>query len=149
MPTIVSLRVYANKPQYQYESLQQILPSAFQKRCRCDDKTGRVEYRSDDIDECPTIRQQVDGVWQDAPISNQWRVPYDPYLLMKNDCHICVDIVTAASCVKYLFKYATKGADMAKARVTGASNDIEQYRSTRYISTAEARVPGVSLISSC
>lgn len=57
---------------------------------------------------------------------------------MKYDCHICVDVVTAASCVKYLFKYVTKGADMAKARVTGIDNEIEQYRSKRDVSAAEA-----------
>ena len=31
---------------------------------------------------------------------------------MKYDYHICVDVVTASSCVRYLFKYISKGADM-------------------------------------
>ena len=53
-------------------------------------------------------------------------------------CHVCVDIVTAASRVKYISKYVTKGADMAKARISGILSEIEQYRTTRYISAAEA-----------
>ena len=84
-------------------------------------------------------------------------MPYNPYLLLKFDCHICVDVVTAASCVPYLFKYVTKGADMAKARISGICSEIEQYRQTQYISAAEAnwrllgfdvlnRTPAVSLL---
>lgn len=40
-------------------------------------------------------------------------------LLMKYDCHVSADVVTASSRVKYLFKYVAKGADVAKARIAG------------------------------
>lgn len=124
-------------------------PQPFRTSAGVNENTGRAEYRRTNNDDHPTIRQKVDGVWQDVPIGNEWIVPYNPYLLLKYDCHICVDVVTAASCVKYLFKYVTKGADMAKARISGISDEIEQYRSTRYISAAEAtwRLFGFHMLS--
>ena len=61
-------------------------------------------------------------------------------LLLKYNCHICVDVAAAASCVEYLFKYVANGADMAKARIAGVSSEFEQYPKTRYISAAEATI---------
>lgn len=43
-----------------------------------------------------------------------------------------------SSYIKYLFKYINKSCDMAKARVSGITSEIEQYRQTRYVSAAEA-----------
>ena len=60
--------------------------------------------------------QKLAGIFKDVEIGNQWIVPYNPYLLLKCNCHVCVDIVTAGSCVKKKFKYVTKGADLAKAK---------------------------------
>lgn len=57
---------------------------------------------------------------------------------MMFDCNISVDIVTATACVKYLFKYVNKGADFARARIQRIISEIEQYRTTRYMSAAEA-----------
>lgn len=88
--------------------------------------TGRVEYKRIDNGDRPTIRQKVNGVWKDVQISNAWIVPYNPYLLLLFNCHICVDAVTASSRIMYLYKYVHKGADMAKARIAGASSEIEQ-----------------------
>lgn len=101
------------------------------------EKTGREEYGRTENSECPTIRQRVDGRWKDVPVGSEWMVPYNLYLLMEYDCHICVDIVTASLCVKYLLKYATQGSDMAKARVRGYTNGTEQDLSTHYISATE------------
>lgn len=94
-------------------------PQPFRTTAGVNDKSGRAEYKRTENGDNPTIRQRVEGEWKDVPIGNQGIVPYNPYLLLKYNCHICVDVVTAASCVKYLFKYVTKGADMAKARVSG------------------------------
>ena len=35
----------------------------------------------------------------------------NPILLLVFECHMSVDIVTATSCVKYLFKYVHEGED--------------------------------------
>ena len=42
----------------------------------------------------------------DTDIDNRDIVPYNPYLFMKYDCHICVDLVTAMAVIAYLYKYA-------------------------------------------
>ena len=124
-------------------------PQPFRSTATVNEKSGRAEYKRTDNGDTATIRQKVEDVWKDVTIDNQLIVPYNPYLLLKFDCHICVDVVTAASCVKYLFKYVTKGADMAKARISGISSEVEQYRQTRYISAAEAnwRLLGFDLLN--
>ena len=58
-------------------------PQPFRKTAGVNDKSGRAEYRRIDNDDTPTIRQRVEGAWRDVPIGNQWRVPYDAYLLPK------------------------------------------------------------------
>ena len=65
-------------------------------------------------------------------------MPYNPHLLLLLDCHVCTDVVTAASCAKYLYKYIAKGNDFAKARIAGIKSEIEMYRTIRYISATEA-----------
>ena len=52
---------------------------------------------------------------------------------MKFDCHICCDLVTAKSIVAYLYKYCFKGRDMATAKIMFEGNEIEAYKSIRYI----------------
>ena len=74
----------------------------------------------------------------DVPVGNQWVVPYNPYLLFLLDCHICTDVVTAASCANYLYKYISKGNDFAKAKIAGIKSEIEMYRTARYLSASEA-----------
>lgn len=124
-------------------------PQPFRSTATINDRTGRAEYKRTDNGDNPTIRVKVDGKWQDVRIGYEWVVPYNPYLLLMFDCHICVDVVTATSCVKYLFKYVHKGADYAKARIQGITSEIEQYRKTRYISAAEAvwRLLGFQMVS--
>lgn len=124
-------------------------PQPFRSTATINDRSGRAEYKRTDNGDNPTTRVRVDGKWQDVKIGNKWVVPYNPYLLLMFDCHICVDAVTATSCVKYLFKYVHKGADYAKARIQGIPSEIEQYRKTRYISAAEAtwRLLGFQMVS--
>lgn len=58
---------------------------------------------------------------------------------MKYDWHICVDLVTAEAVVAYLRSiYCFKGKGVAKAKVLFEGNEIEAYRSIRYISSSEA-----------
>ena len=60
------------------------------------------------------------------------------YQVLRFDCHIHVDVVTATACIKYLFKYCHRTEDYARARIQGITDEIELYRKTRYISAAEA-----------
>lgn len=125
-------------------------PQPFRTTAIVNEKTGRAEYkRIIDNGDRPTIRQRVDGQWTDVEIGNEWIVPYNPYLLLRYWCHICFDIVTATSGIKYLFKYVVKGGDMARARVAGVKSEIEQYRKTRCVSAADAtwRMLGYEMMS--
>lgn len=83
----------------------------------------------------PNVHQKVDGVWKYLAIKKQWIVSCNPCLLLKLDRHVRVNVnvVTAASCAKYLFKHATKGADRTKARTSGISREIDQYHQTQGI----------------
>ena len=114
-------------------------PQPFRSAATINDKSGRAEYKRVKNNDNPTIRVNIDGTWRRyVKVGNEWVVPYNPILLMMFDCHICVDVVTATACVKYLFKYVNKGEDFAKARIQGILCELEQYRQTRYISAAEA-----------
>jgi hypothetical protein len=44
-------------------------------------------------------------------LDNRWVVPYNPYLLLKYNAHINVEICSTVMAVKYLYKYVYKGHD--------------------------------------
>ena len=100
---------------------------------------GRAEYTRLNNGDKATIRcKNGANKTVDTEIDNRDVVPYNPYLLMKYDSHICVDLVTAKAVIAYLYKYAYKKADTVTARITYGKNEIEAYRSVRYISSSEA-----------
>jgi len=114
-------------------------PQPFRDQFATNSKTGRAEYRRLDNGDTEKIKQK-DGnnKFVETEIDNQYIVPYNPYLLMKYDCHICFDIVTANAVVSYIYKYCYKSADMTKARILYDGDEIEAYKSVRYISSSEA-----------
>jgi hypothetical protein len=75
-------------------------------------------------------------------------VPYNAYLSQKYDCHINVEICTALSVLKYLFKYVYKGSDRVVIPVEAVQtattqglrnpNEILRYLNSRYVSPIEA-----------
>lgn len=54
-------------------------------------------------------------------VSNIWIAPYNPYLLLKYDAHINVEICNSISAVKYLYKYVYKGPDTAVINISADS----------------------------
>jgi hypothetical protein len=72
---------------------------------------GYPEYRRRADDR--VFRKTPDGFSYD----NSWVVPYNPYLLLKYNCHINVEVCTSIQAVKYLFKYVYKGHDRAAVQV--------------------------------
>lgn len=70
-------------------------------------------------------------------VSNQWIVPYCPFLSAKYDCHINVECAVMLRSIKYPFKYIHKGSDRATIQV-GDGDEINSYLQGRYIAASEA-----------
>ena len=58
--------------------------------------------RTEGVPGSPLIKTIRGGV--NVPVNNTWVVPYNPYLLLRYNAHINVEIVCAVSSVKYLYK---------------------------------------------
>ena len=81
---------------------------------------------------------------QNFNVDNSWIVPYNPFLSLKYDAHINVEVVHSVKAVKYLYKYITKGSDRVMFRLADGSeiditnDEIERFQMGRYISASEA-----------
>ena len=75
-------------------------------------------------------------------IDNSWVVPYNPFLLLRYECHINIEICISTLAAKYLYKYVTKGPDRAMVRaeldIDGPRNEIGDYEDMRSIGSSEA-----------
>jgi len=81
-------------------------------------------------------------------ITNQWVVPYNPYLSLKYNCHINIEICGGLEAIKYLYKYMYKGADAANIVMERQEDGTERgvinhdektkYLNMRYVSSMEA-----------
>ncbi|XP_050521686.1 uncharacterized protein LOC126894605 [Daktulosphaira vitifoliae] len=81
-----------------------------------------------------TLRK-VDG--QNIKMTNNWVVPYNPWLLSRYACHLNVEICSSIKSVKYLYKYVYKSHDSATLQLS-EGNEISNYLDTRYVSAPEA-----------
>jgi hypothetical protein len=79
-------------------------------------------------------------------IDNRFVVPYNPYLTLKYNAHINVELCSSVKSVKYLYKYVYKGYDSTNIEVTTDQNgqkinnvdECAQYFDLRYVSAPEA-----------
>ncbi|KAL0349933.1 UNVERIFIED_CONTAM: hypothetical protein Sradi_4142500 [Sesamum radiatum] len=76
----------------------------------------------------------------DVVFDNGWVVSYNPWLLLKYDCHINVEICSSIKSIKYLYKYVYKGPDCVVFEVRPGPNydEISQYVDGRWICAPEA-----------
>ena len=101
--------------------------------------SGRAEYTRLNNGDKATIKcKNGENKTVDTEIDNRDVAPYNPFLFLKYDSHLCVDLVTAKAVIAYLYKYAYKKQDAITARITYGKDEIEAYRSVRYISSSEA-----------
>ena len=74
-------------------------------------------------------------------ITNQWVVPYCPYLSLRYEAHVNVEVCCSVQSVKYLFRYIYKGPDRQMVRagdLIGGDNEIAEYQDMRSIGASEA-----------
>jgi len=84
---------------------------------------------------------------QSTTVDNQWVVPYNPYLLLRYNCHINVEYCASVKAVKYLYKYIFKGHDRAVVSISAdessltvndkVTDEIKNYVDCRYIGAME------------
>ncbi|CAF2830537.1 unnamed protein product [Rotaria sp. Silwood2] len=102
----------------------------------------------------PRYRRRHNGITMTSgkyEVNNQWIVPYNPYLLMKYNAHIKVEICATVENIKYLFKYIYKEHDCANiklersiqegadiAQETLECDEIEAHLYARYVSAPES-----------
>jgi len=90
------------------------------------------------------MRQQGKRVVQ--VVTNQWVVPYNPFLLRQFNCHINVEICSSINSIKYITKYVTKGTDQAVFELQRANeeagnrqvDEVAQFQNARYVGSSEA-----------
>ncbi len=51
-------------------------------------------------------------------LDNRRVVPHNPYLLLKYQCHINVEVVASIAAIKYVYKYVFKGPDRIMAKLS-------------------------------
>ena len=85
------------------------------------------------------VQKQVPGGTMVA-LTNQYVVPYNPYLCQKYNCHMNVEACMTIAAVKYLYRYIYKDHDCADVRIREQwhHNNIDHYLSTRCVSAMEA-----------
>ena len=77
-------------------------------------------------------------------LDNRWIVPYSPYLSLRYNCHINVEVCMSPLAAKYLFKYVTKGEDRAMIRAEVETDgeetvdEISDYIDLRSVGSSEA-----------
>lgn len=73
-------------------------------------------------------------------VDNSWVIPYNPWLLLKYDCHINVEICCSIKSVKYLYKYVYKGPDRVALEVQPdpIRDEIRQFVDARWVCAPEA-----------
>ncbi|XP_020990161.2 uncharacterized protein LOC110277354, partial [Arachis duranensis] len=105
-------------------------------------KEFAAETRRGD-DSYPQYRRRFDTpvqINQNVTVDNRWVVPYNPWLLLKYDCHINVEICSSIKSIKYLYKYCYKGPDRVAMEVHNSSNvdEVQQFVDARWIAAPEA-----------
>ena len=120
--------------------------------CTQDDKCSKGYPKSfndetwPEVDGYPIYRRRNDGATvhkHGHMFTNAHVVPYNPYLSLKFNCHINVEVATTITAVKYLFKYVYKGHDRASICIVNHEgsdeiDEISEYLDSRYVSAAES-----------
>ena len=99
---------------------------------------GYPKYRR--RDQAGTVAKSVPGRVDQVHLTNEFVVPYNPYLSQKYNCHINVEACMSIQSIKYLYKYIYKGHDRADVLIheVWQHDEIGHYLDARYVSPGEA-----------
>ena len=112
-------------------------PQTFQEETTIQEN-GYPLYRRRDTGESFTIPIPGSGGTAVALIDNRRVVPYSPYLSLRYNAHINVEVCGSVQAVKYIHKYIYKGGDRVTVTVDSDQNEIKRYLHGRYIGPTEA-----------
>ena len=115
-------------------------PKKFNKKTFVDPDNSHPEYRRRSPEDGGRT-MNITRRGQSYTVNNTWVVPYSPFLSLRYNCHINVEVCLSPTAAKYLFKYIQKGEDrtMVKTSVEGESRDeIEEYVDLRSMGSSEA-----------
>jgi hypothetical protein len=98
------------------------------------DESGYPIYRRRDLG--------VTVIKKGVVLDNRNVVPYNPFLIMKYQAHVNIEFCNKSNCIKYLFKYITKGVDRVTASLEIGDNEnvdeIKQFYDCRFLSPCES-----------
>lgn len=105
-----------------------------------------AQFTTGGRDSYPVYRRRDTGISvplntnETIMIDNRWVVPYNPWLLLKYDCHINVEICSSFKSVKYLYKYVYKGSDRVSLQVCAGQNfdEVQSFVDARWVCAPEA-----------
>ncbi|XP_053100132.1 uncharacterized protein LOC128322591 [Hemicordylus capensis] len=124
---------YLNSPCMTNEKCAKDFPKQFQQQTIAN-SNGYPKYRRRNTGQSSIVNGKT--------IDNSWVVPYNPYLALKYNCHINVEVCASVKSVKYLFKYVYKGHDCANVVIqeqgTLNHDEIKTFMDSRYFSAPEA-----------
>ena len=112
-------------------------PHSFQEETIIQEN-GYPLYRRQNTDQSFTIRVTGSGGTLTVLIDNRRVVPYNPYLSLRYNAHINVEVCGSVQAVKYIHKYIYKGGDRVTVRVDSEHDEIKRYLHGRYIGPTEA-----------
>jgi hypothetical protein len=114
--------------------------SAVGSRCKKGFPKEFVEATTEGDDSYPNYRRRNNGRMVQkgtTVIDNRRVVPYNPYLLLKYDAHVNVEICSSVKAVKYMFKYVLKGSSRMNCRLD-QPDEISTFIDARYLSACES-----------
>ena len=101
-----------------------------------------------DVDAYPAYRRPDNGrtvLSGGQVLDNRWIVPYNPFLSIKYNAHINVEVCALIQVVKYLYKYVYKGPDRASLILSRSTmldghqiDEINKHLDARYVCAPEA-----------
>src|SRR2546421_6699719 len=64
-----------------------------------------------------------------------WVVPYNPYLLLKYNSHVDVEVCSTICAIKYLYKYVYKGHDRIMFELKNKNDDNNDNKDKKNLLT--------------